>query len=313
MLSDNVLREISRIFIGDIPVNIEGISYNYRYKTGGELVDIFNNEFGFSDVYKSGFPSRWYYVQSCLGLLQSIGELESFLSYMLNENYLALDMNLTKVESVKCKKDIINFINKIARVDGIYLQLKNNKICIVKEDNDLEEIGHGGFAKVYRRKSNDIVEKHLYEELYEDKSIVSRFKREFEITQSLKNLNGIVEVYEYKKEDNIYTMKFYEQTLEDYVNANNLSDKEKVLIIKNILSIMAQVHEMNIIHRDLSPSNIFYQDSKIVIGDFGLGKNLNLLYSHQTMLTKALGRYQYCDPEQFMLLREGDKKSDVYS
>ena len=203
MLSDNVLREISRIFIGDIPVNIEGISYNYRYKTGGELVDIFNNEFGFSDVYKSGFPSRWYYVQSCLGLLQSIGELESFLSYMLNENYLALDMNLTKVESVKCKKDIINFINKIARVDGIYLQLKNNKICIVKEDNDLEEIGHGGFAKVYRRKSNDIVEKHLYEELYEDKSIVSRFKREFEITQSLKNLNGIVEVYEYKKEDNI--------------------------------------------------------------------------------------------------------------
>ena len=31
------------------------------------------------------------------------------------------------------------------------------------------------------------------------------------------------------------------------------------------------------------------------------------------MLTKALGQYQYCDPEQFMLLREGDKKSDVYS
>lgn len=313
MISENVLKEISKIFIGDISVNVENENYSYRYKTGGELVDIFNSKFGFSDIYESGFPSRWYYVQSCLGLLQSIGELESFFAYMLDSKYLAMEMNLTKVQSIKCRNDMIKFLNNIIRVDSVSLQQKDNKVCIVNEDDDLEKIGHGGFANVYKRKSNNIVEKHLYEELYSDKSIVSRFKREFEITQSLQDLDGIVEVYEYRKEENIYTMKFYDQTLEDYINDNKLSDEEKIKVIKNILEVMEKVHNRDIIHRDLSPLNIFVSNSKVVIADFGLGKNLKILNSHQTILTNALGQCQYCDPEQFMLLREGDKKSDVYS
>ena len=76
---------------------------------------------------------------------------------------------------------------------------------------------------------------------------------------------------------------------------------------------MAEVHNRNIVHRDLSPTNIFVSDSKAIIGDFGLGKNLNIISSHQTMLTNALGQYQYCDPDQYMLLKEGGKRSDVYS
>ena len=56
MLSDEVLKRISKIFIGDIPINIDDVIYNYSYKTGAQLVDFFNNNFGSSDVYKSGFP-----------------------------------------------------------------------------------------------------------------------------------------------------------------------------------------------------------------------------------------------------------------
>jgi len=40
---------------------------------------------------------------------------------------------------------------------------------------------------------------------------------------------------------------------------------------------------------------------------------LNVFTSHQTIFTNAVGQYYYCAPEQFMLLRDGDKKSDVYS
>lgn len=314
MLSDEVLKRISKIFIGDIPINIDDVIYNYSYKTGAQLVDFFNNNFGSSDVYKSGFPSRWRYVFESLCTLQDDRKIERFFSYILDENYLTRDMSLNKVQSVKARNDILNFLNKIVRVDGLSFQVKNNNVYIVIEDEDLEEIGHGGFANVFKRKSNNIVEKHLYKELYDKNSIVSRFKREFEITKSLQDLDGIVEVYEYKKDDYVYTMKYYNETLEHYIeNKFILYDEEKIKLIKGILNIMAKVHNRNIVHRDLCPTNIFVSDSKIIIGDFGLGKNLNILNSHQTILTNALGQYQYCDPDQFMLLKDGDKRSDVYS
>ena len=252
MLSDEVLKRISKIFIGDIPINIDDVIYNYSYKTGAQLVDFFNNNFGSSDVYKSGFPSRWRYVFESLCTLQDDRKIERFFSYILDENYLTRDMSLNKVQSVKARNDILNFLNKIVRVDGLSFQVKNNNVYIVIEDEDLEEIGHGGFANVFKRKSNNMVEKHLYKELYDKNSIVSIFKREFEITKSLQDLDGIVEVYEYKKDDYVYTMKYYNETLEHYIeNKSILYDEEKIKLIKGILNIMAKVHNRNIVHRDL--------------------------------------------------------------
>lgn len=51
----------------------------------------------------------------------------------------------------------------------------------------------------------------------------------------------------------------------------------------------------------------------IKIADFGLGKDLNVFASHQTIHTNSMGQYYYCAPEQFMMLRDADKRSDVYS
>ena len=51
----------------------------------------------------------------------------------------------------------------------------------------------------------------------------------------------------------------------------------------------------------------------VKIADFGLGKDLRVFSSHQTFHTNAVGQYFYCAPEQFMLLKDGDKRSDVYS
>lgn len=39
----------------------------------------------------------------------------------------------------------------------------------------------------------------------------------------------------------------------------------------------------------------------------------DLVTSHQTMHTNAVGQFYYCAPEQFMMLKDGDKRSDVYS
>jgi hypothetical protein len=76
---------------------------------------------------------------------------------------------------------------------------------------------------------------------------------------------------------------------------------------------MSEVHRRDIIHRDISPNNIFVISGALKIADFCLGKDLHMFTSHQTVHTNAFGQFIYCAPEQFMLLKDGDKRSDVYS
>uniref|UniRef100_UPI0005D1335A protein kinase domain-containing protein n=1 Tax=Aeribacillus alveayuensis TaxID=279215 RepID=UPI0005D1335A len=69
----------------------------------------------------------------------------------------------------------------------------------------------------------------------------------------------------------------------------------------------------NIIHRDISPNNILIVNGMLKISDFGLGKDLDMFHSHKTNFTNSYGQLAYCAPEQFMQLKDGDKRSDVYS
>lgn len=101
--------------------------------------------------------------------------------------------------------------------------------------------------------------------------------------------------------------------LYSYVMNYALDDNFRRNIIYQIATIMKMVHDRDAIHRDLSPRNIFIFSGLVKIADFGLGKDLNAFYSHQTMRTNSVGQYYYCDPRQFMKLKDGDKQSDIYS
>lgn len=94
---------------------------------------------------------------------------------------------------------------------------------------------------------------------------------------------------------------------------NDLPEITKINCIRQILHVMTEVHNQDIIHRDLSDNNIFIISGVLKIADFGLGKDLNVFTSHQTVHTNAMGQYFYCAPEQFMMLKDADKRSDVYS
>lgn len=126
-------------------------------------------------------------------------------------------------------------------------------------------------------------------------------------------MHGIIAVFSFDEGSCSYTMEPAEQTLEEYVRNNRLTDEIRINCIRQVLFIMTKVHKRNVIHRDLSPNNIFIIAGMLKIADFGLGKDLNVFTSHQTLNTNAVGQYYYCAPEQFMMLRDADKRSDVYS
>lgn len=71
----------------------------------------------------------------------------------------------------------------------------------------------------------------------------------------------------------------------DYISGLTIHPLRKV--------VQLSVDDSNIIHRDLSPTNIFILNGMIKISDFGLGKDLNMFSSHQTLTTYGVGQFYY--------------------
>jgi serine/threonine protein kinase len=241
------------------------------------------------------------------------GTFDDFLNLVLSKEYLMRDMGFSQVQAVEHAQFIYGEFNSIVQKDLYIITHVNGKYHMCEENTDLVLVGSGGFATVYKQKSTGYILKKLKEDFLADKGIRSRFKREYNITKSLQDVYGIIEVYWFDEASCSYTMEAAETTLERYIKESVLSDEIRINCIRQILYIITEVHKRDIIHRDLSPNNIFILRGMMKIADFGLGKDLNIFTSHQTVHTNAVGQYYYCAPEQFMLLKEGDKRSDVYS
>ncbi len=306
MISNNSLTEIAHIFCGDI-------EEYYSYKTGPQLVSFFNKWMHSEDVYGQGFPSRWVYVYDKIVEIINKGQIDRFLDEILGKQYIIRDHNCTEVEAVEKSEEILGAFNRILEKDQYIITQNAGKHHLIQQNDDMILIGSGGFANAYYQKSTCLVVKKLKEDYLTDKGIRSRFKREYNITKSLQNMYGIIKVFSFDEGKCQYSMERAEQTLEQYVKNNTITEEIKLNCIRQILYIMSEVHKRNIIHRDLSPNNIFIISGVLKIADFGLGKDLNVFTSHQTIHTNAVGQYYYCAPEQFMMLKDADKRSDVYS
>ena len=139
-------------------------------------------------------------------------------------------------------------------------------------------------------------EKNDYEK---EAQFLSRFNNEY-----------IVKYYESFIKDNKFNiiMEYAgNKTLKSYIKdrENELIDPKTLNnIIKQICLGLKEIHESNIIHRDISPDNIFIDEEnlKIKIGDFGISTISQYSYS-------PVGKYKYMAPE--MQLEEGDEIQKV--
>lgn len=306
MISDQVLREIAELFNGDT-------ENFYERKSGPQLINFFNNNFGYRDMYAEGFPSRWIYTRDKLIDLINQSKIDIFFSITLGKRYLRAEKKISEVNAIELSNEIQEYINNLLVSNGLTLIKSGDGFKLIEEDDDLIFVGEGSFAIVYRRLSNGIIVKKLKDQYLINQDIKSRFRREYEITKSLNDIQGIIKVFDFDQNNQSYTMKLAERTLENFISNTDLIFNNKIKIIRQILNTMRIVHERNVVHRDISPYNILLIDGMCHISDFGLGKDLKMLHSHMTVLTNAMGHYDYCAPEQRLKLSEGSKQSDVFS
>lgn len=74
-------------------------------------------------------------------------------------------------------------------------------------------------------------------------------------------------------------------TLESVLRRDKLiPEKEALLIFKQLIDAFQVLNKYNIMHRDLKPDNIFFNNGVVKLGDFGFCKSLEKTNMTKTML-----------------------------
>lgn len=307
-MTPSIKRRIDDYFIGDDPKSV------YGYRTGSNLVELFVTRFGTPELVAG--PSRWMLCDDTIDYMYQQGAIDEFFNTMLTVRNIQKELQESnQVVCAEKRQEAIKYLNDILVGDDLELIEIQGRLILHHMEDESDLIGSGGFANVYRVPGKDIVVKRLKDMFKGDPGIVSRFKNEFTLIHDrLKGIDGIIEAYEYNSDDISYTMEYCNSDLKTYVANAKLNTEARVDLILEILEIMKQVHERRVLHRDLSPKNIFIKNGHPIIADFGLGKAIDDNgRTYVTIDTSMNGTLEYCDPRQFQGLGFADEQSDIYS
>jgi serine/threonine protein kinase len=194
----------------------------------------------------------------------------------------------------------------------------------------VEQLGQGGMAIVYRARgpgaTRDIVLKAMLPNLVHSRPLVAMFEEEARLTGELSHTN-IVRVEDYGVAAGIPYLTM------EYLDGRNLSqirvalNKLKrrvpigvaVAIGRGLCRGLGFAHQfvnsrgqrLQIIHRDVSPSNVMLQrDGSVKLLDFGVAKLSNA--AGQAVTSSLKGKFAYMAPEQ-VNQEPIDRRCDVFA
>ena len=205
----------------------------------------------------------------------------------------------------------------------------------------VKEIGKGSFGVVYEAvRSDHLVESHAAikvisipqneSEINSLRSegltraatrtylqgIVNDFISEIQFMESLKGVQNIVSVEDYKVIEkkneigwNIYIRMELLTPFNSYIRNKTLSEKEVIKLGIDICTALELCAKCHIIHRDIKPENIFVnQFGDFKLGDFGIARKLE----NVSFALSQKGTYNYMAPE-VARGSEYDATADIYS
>jgi serine/threonine protein kinase len=188
-----------------------------------------------------------------------------------------------------------------------------------------EEIGKGGLSTVYN--SSDIYSDYFNEEsniaikipnkeLLEKDDIAAFVYAEYSFLKRLNHKN-ILKVLDFgiDNKTNIpyIVLEKLQGDLLSNLNILDMSLKFKNNLFRELLSSLEYIHKSNIIHADITPSNIMINANIITLFDFGISQDIekNKKFTLEYKKVKAFNP-KYCAPE----VLDGNKptiESDIFS
>lgn len=184
----------------------------------------------------------------------------------------------------------------------------------------LEELGAGGFGRVYRVRDlaleRQVALKVLHQHLVIDPEVVERFRREARLAAQLVH-PYIANTYDIGQRGGLlwYTMEYVRgRNLARTVQAGGPLPPERVVrVLRETLSALEYAHAFGLVHRDLKPENILIDKAtgNVRIVDFGLAIGLRGKEA-SGRTTSQSGTPDFAAPEQ-LLGEHVDHRSDLYS
>ncbi|XP_045468652.1 serine/threonine-protein kinase PLK4 [Harmonia axyridis] len=160
------------------------------------------------------------------------------------------------------------------------------------EDYEVHNLlGKGGFASVYQARCYkthiDVAIKMIDKKMMQAASMVNRVRQEVAIHSRLKH-PSILELYTFFEDANYVYLVLelcHNGELQYYVKKRVLTEGEAGNIMKQVVEGMKYLHSHNILHRDISLSNLLLtRDMQVKIADFGLATQLTRAdEKHMTM------------------------------
>ena len=182
------------------------------------------------------------------------------------------------------------------------------------------EIGRGGMATVYHaydpRFERDVAIKVLPEVFLHDPQFRTRFEREAK-TIALLEHPAIVPVYDFGEENGqpYIVMRFMSGgSLADRLIRGRIALEEAVQIITRLAPALDAAHARGVIHRDLKPGNILFdQYGNAFLSDFGIARLADSSTAMTLTGNAIIGTPSYMSPEQIQGSHEVDGRSDIYA
>lgn len=189
----------------------------------------------------------------------------------------------------------------------------------------VSRLGEGGFAEVFRaydpELKRDVALKILKTSFYGDcKEEFLRYQREVRLLAQLSHKN-ILMVYSFgwlPDTSPCIVMEYLPgQTMSNLISSRGRLDLQLARnILLQVCDGLAEAHKAGVVHRDLSPANIFmtgefpHVTAKII--DFGLAKMVSDISVRLTGTGNLVGNPPYMSPE-LICGKEVDQRSDIYA
>jgi predicted ATPase/GAF domain-containing protein len=172
--------------------------------------------------------------------------------------------------------------------------------------------------RAIRRVDDQRVILKILKPTYPSPKTIAQFQREYKITKNL-NLVNTIDVYSLESDRHQWVMvleDFGGESLTKLMQAKQLALSEFLPLAIKIVDILRQVHEQNIIHKNINPSNIVWNQKtgQLKLIDFGISTVLSREVSTLGNPNLLEGTLAYISPEQTgRMNRVIDYRTDFYS